>query len=396
VTGRITIPEVSPRKLLPSLGVELPQTSDPAVLSRFLLESDYRLTETAMSLSGMSLVLDDTRVKGSAAVEDLEKMALTFDLAVDAINVDRYLEPEAEDKGQSSTEQAEPTELPVDMLRELNARGKLRIGRATFTGLEFTDLYLPLTAKGGLVHLGPTRARLFGGAYEGDIRLDVRPAQARLSLNERVKGIDVGALMKAAFDTDRVVGRGDASAVLTATGNTDAALFKSLAGKVDIDVKEGAITGVDLWYELRRARALLEREPIPPRAGPERTAFTTFRGSATLENGVMRNDDLRIEMDYLKSRGAGTLDLSGKTVDYRLVAQIYEVPREGAGHELADLKALEIPISITGRLDDMKVRPDLQSVVKARVRQEVTEKVQEKTEELKKKLSDKLKDLLGR
>jgi len=401
VTGRITVPEVSPRKFLPSFGVDPPTTSDPAALTRLAFEGDYRLTGKALRLANLALSLDDTRVSGSAAIEDLERMALVFDLGVDAIDVDRYLEPESGvDQGGASagggSAEEESVELPVDALRELDARGTLRIGRARFTGLDFTDVHLPLQAKGGLVRLGPTRAGLFGGAYNGDITLDVRPEQARLSLNEHVRGIDLGALMKAAFETDRVMGRGDASAVLNARGNTTAAWFETLAGKIQADVKEGALMGVDLWYELRRARALLERKPVPVREGPVRTAFSTLRGSAVLEGGVMRSDDLRVETDYLRARGEGTLNLSTGAVDYRLVTLVYEVPVDGAGSELADLKSLEVPITITGTLDDMKVRPDVESVVKARVRQEVTEKVQEKTQEIKKKLGDKLKDLLGR
>ena len=136
------------------------------------------------------------------------------------------------------------------------------------------------------------QAQLFGGTYNGDITLDARPAKARLSLNEKARGIDIGALVNAAFDTTRVVGRGDANAVLNGSGNTDAAILASLAGKIDANVKDGAINGVDLWYELRRALALVKRTPLPTRAEPPRTRFKTFAGSATLADGVLHNDDL--------------------------------------------------------------------------------------------------------
>jgi AsmA protein len=397
VSGNVTVDSVAPRKVLPSLGVELPVTADPAALSSLSYKSDYRLTEKQLQLPGLELVLDDTQVRGSAAIEDLETKALRFDLNVNAINVDRYLEPEPKE-GESTTPAAEepPTELPLEMLRELNARGSLRVGKATLSGLEFADVRLPLAAKGGRVHLGPTQARLFGGGYAGDIVLDARPAQARLSMNERVRGIDIGALMKATFDTDRVVGRGDANAALTGTGNTDAAILKSLAGKLDFDVKEGAIAGMDIWYELRRAVALFKRT-APPAApsGPPRTPFKALKGSATLDAGLLSNEDLVADMEYLKANGKGNIDIGKGTIDYRLVAQVYKLPPEGAGSELADLKAAEIPITITGPLADMKIRPDVAGLAKARIKQEVEEKKEEVKEELKKKLGDKLKGLFG-
>ena len=50
---------------------------------------------------------------------------------------------------------------------------------------------------------GPTQARLYGGTYNGDIVFDARPVQAQLSLNEHLHGTDIGALVKAAFDSAR-------------------------------------------------------------------------------------------------------------------------------------------------------------------------------------------------
>jgi AsmA protein len=404
ITGDITVPQLSPRDIMPSFGMEVPNTRDSNVLRKLSFKSSYQLTEKQLRLPSLFLVLDDTSVRGATAIEDLETMALSFDLDVSSIDVDRYLEPEAKEEAQAkavstrdgAVEKAEPVEIPVEALRELIAKGTLRIASAKITDLPFTQIRLPLDANKGLVRLGPTQAQLFGGGYSGNIVLDARPAQARLSLDEHVKAIDIGALMQASFDTNRVSGRGNANAALTATGNTDEAIFKTLAGKLDFDVKDGAFNGVDLWFELRRAWAVIKRQPLPTRAsGTPRTLFKQMSGSATLDRGVMRNDDLKVDIDYLKANGKGTLDLASKAVDYELVAEIYKLPPEGAGAEMAELKAVAIPIDIKGTLDDMKVRPDLEGLLKARVRKEVDEKVQEKKEEIKKKLQDRLKGLLG-
>lgn len=405
VTGSITVPQVSPREIMPSFGMEIPKTSDAAVLQKLSFKSDYRLTEKELRLPAMDLLLDDTRVKGAFSIDDLEKMAMSFDLDVNAIDLDRYMEPKpkadaAKEKSGAGAKEpekpAEPVELPIEALRELIVKGMLRVGRAKVSDLQFTNVRLPLDANEGLVKLGPTQAQLFGGGYSGNIELDARPTQARLSLNEHVKDIDVGALMKASFDTNRLTGRGNATAVMTGTGNTDEAIIKTLAGKLQTDVRDGAFNGVDLWYELRRAWAVIKRQSLPTRSsGPPRTVFKTLTANATLANGVLKNDDLKVDIDYLKANGNGTLDLSRKAVEYRLVAEIYKLPPDGAGAEMAELKAVSIPINITGTLDDMKVRPDLEGLLKARVRKEVNDKVEEKKDEIKKKLGDRLKGLLG-
>jgi AsmA protein len=400
VSGQIEVPRSSPRELMKAFDIEEPVTSDPKALSAFALKSNYELNETQLRLSALDMKLDETSVKGTFGIDDLEAMALRFDLTVDAIDLDRYMEPKTEEDSKAVAGSAAgsaappPTDLPLDMLRELNAQGRLRVGRAKVADLPFTDIRLPLEAKNGRTHLGPTQAKLFGGTYDGDLVLDAKPARATLSMDEHVKGIDIGALMKAGFDTTRVVGKGNANARLTATGNTDAEMFKTLAGKIDFDVREGAIAGLDLWYELRRAVALVKRQAAPTRpAGEPKTAFNAMSGSAIVDQGVLRNDDLVVDMSYIRAKGQGSLALESQAVDYRLVTEIYKLPEGDA--TMSDLKAAEIPVTITGTLADMKVRPDVEGYLKSRFKKEVDKKVDEKKEELRKKLGDKLKGLLG-
>ncbi len=376
--------------------------AQPAVHIAATARVAMRADPSQVQLSDLDLALDDMHVRGSAAIADLDKMALRFDLSADDINLDRLVPPAAaggEDEARASrgpATQQPPTQLPIAGLRSLDAQGTLRIHSITVRRLVFTGMTLPLTAKDGRVRLGPGSAGFFGGRYDGDVLLDARPAQAQLSLNEHIRGVDVGALMKALFATSRFVGRGDANVVATGAGNTDAALFHSLAGKLDVNVKNGALDGVDLGYELRLAQALLKREAAPARTGPERTAFNALSAAGTLERGVLHNEDVQVATDYLKARGKGTLDLNTQAIDYYVVAQANRVPSSpsqgaaGSG-ELADLKAAEVPIRITGSLGAMKVRPDIEGLA----RQEARGQLQRKTDELKQKLGEKLKDLFG-
>ena len=402
VDGNLAIEKTSARKLMESFGIAPPVTSDPKALSAFALKTGYQLTAKQADLKALDLMLDDTHVRGSAGIEDLDAMSLRFDLNVDTIDVDRYLAPPPQKKDGapaapvSAAGSKPPTELPLDMIRKLDARGQLRVGKATVTKLPFSDIRLPLEAKDGRAHLGPTQAKLFGGSYDGDIVLDARPAKATLSMNEHIKSVDMGALLKASLDTTRVAGKGNANAQLNATGNTDVAMFKSLAGKLDFDIKDGALNGIDLWYEIRRALALFKQQGVPERAaGAPKTAFDTLSGSALVANGILRNDDLIADMTYLKVKGKGTLALESQAIDYRLVTEVYKLPASEEA-QLADLEAAEIPVTITGTLADMKVRPDVEGYLKARFKKKVDEKVDEKKEELKKKLEDKLKGLFGK
>jgi AsmA protein len=395
LSGDLTIAQTDLRTAAPALGVELPKARDATAFARFSLSSRYRLTTKALELSGLELHLDETSVRGRVAVTDLEAMSLAFDLDVDHIDVDRYSAPPAPAAPGGAAKP--PTALPLEALRKPVARGEMKVGSARLSGLQFSAVRLPLDAQHGLVHLGPTAARLFGGAYNGNIVLDARGAQAHLSVDEHVRDIDLGALVKASFKSERFSGRGDANAKLEASGTTDAALYRSLAGRVDVNVRDGALVGRDLWYEIRRARALFRGEAIPAKSGPDRTAFRALSGSAVIAGGVARNDDLKVDLDYLRAHGAGTLTLATQAIDYHLTGEVYRLPPEGtAGSEMADLKALEIPLTITGTIADYKVRPDFQGLAKAKLQQKLDEKKQELRNKVQDQLGEKLKGLFGR
>jgi AsmA protein len=403
LTGTVAVPPTSPRKLLQSLGITPPVTRDSRALSTFGLQTNFRLTSKQLQLATLQLALDDTRVQGTAALEDLDAAALGFDLNINAINVDRYRAPAdratAAVKGSRSPPPAKaPTPLPLETLRKLSAHGTLRVGSATFSNVLFTDLLIPLAARDGHIRLGPTEARLYGGSYNGDIVLDARPVQAQLSLNEHVHGTDIGALVKAAFDNARLSGRADADVAATGVGNTDDAMIRSLSGKIDANVKQGALNGIDLVYELQRVNALLKRQVPPQRTGAARTLFNALQTSGTLDKGVLRIDELRMETDFLKVRGRGTLETATEALDYRLLASVDKLPPGGSGAGgtgggLDALGSVEVPLTITGTLSSPAVRPDIEALAKGKLGQEVQQKAGEL---VKKKLGDKLKDLFGR
>jgi AsmA protein len=283
-------------------------------------------------------------------------------------------------------------------MRKHNAHGTLRVASATFSNMVFTDVAMPLMAKDGHIRLGPTQARLYGGSYNGDIVLDARPVQAQLSLNEHVQGTDIGALVKAAFDSARISGRADANVAVTGVGNTDEALIHSLSGKIDANVKQGAYIGIDIAYELQRANALLKRQLPPQRTGPARTVFNTLQTSGTLDKGVLRIDDLRMETGFLKVHGRGTLDTVTEAINYQLVTSVNKLPANGtagrdAGAGLDALSSVDVPLTITGTLSSPTVRPDIEALAKGKLGQEVKQKAGDL---VKKKLGDKLKDLFGR
>lgn len=393
ISGPLKMDPVSLREWLPKLGVELPNTRDPEVLKRMSFASNVKITKTSAELGDIQLQLDDTTAKGMLGVADFASKALRFDLSVDRIDADRYLAPPVETPAAQPGDEP-PTPIPVETLRNLNARGQLQIGEAIFAGMKFSKLRLGLNAREGKVRFNPAEASMYGGQYRGDIGIDATGNEARISLDEHVSGVDFAPLFKDLFETDRVAGKGSANLKLTGAGRTTDDVMKTLDGTLDFSVADGALMGADLWYEIRRARAVLKQQPIPERSGPVRTAFSSMKGTGVMNNGVLSNKDLSVAMDYLRVTGEGTVDLPAESLDYRLLATVLKIPREGAdASQMQDLVDAQIPVKVTGSLTDPKVRPDIEAYLKGQVREKVEEKIKEKIGD---KLGDKLKDIFRR
>ncbi|HJY40207.1 MAG TPA: AsmA family protein, partial [Steroidobacteraceae bacterium] len=372
---------------LPKLGIDAPKTADPNVLKQLSFTGNVQLTKTSAEVGDIVLKLDETTLRGMLGVADFTAKALRFDLNVDRINADRYLPPSSEAPKAKDAKEP-PTEIPVDMLRTLNARGQMTVGEAIFAGMTFTKLRLGVNAREGKVRLYPSEAAMYGGQYRGDIGIDATGKVARVTLDEHVSGVNFAPLFKDLFDSQRFSGKGSANIKVAGAGKTSDDLMKTLDGAVDFKVADGALEGADLWYEIRRARAVLKQQAIPARdAGPPRTPFSALTGTGTMNDGVLKNNDLNVAMQYLKVTGQGAVDLPRSSLDYRLVANVLKIPREGAdATQMQDLVDAQIPVKVSGSLSDPKVRPDLENYLKGEVKKKVEEKIKDK-------LGDKLKDI---
>lgn len=383
----IRIDQFSPRELMRLLGAEAPATADPAALTRVTMEAKASVAEDLVRLTDLRISLDDTSFSGSMTVPFDSAGRFFAKLDGDAINLDRYMEP-APEKGASGTTDEAPIRIPADLLRPLNVRAELTLGSVQMAGLLLEGVAVTVNAKDGKLRINPITSKLFGGTYSGDITIVSSGSVPTLSVDETVQGIDLAKLAKAMFDQENITGSIAGNFRLGGSGQNMAEIQQTLGGTMSFELKDGTYEGTDVWYELRRARAVLKKETPPQPVLPARTKFSMVKASGVVKNGVMRNEDLVAELPFMTLTGRGDVNIPNGTVDYTMQARVLSKPEamEGATpEEIKDLTKAVIPLKITGSLASPTVRPDVESLLRQRVE-----------EEIKEKLEDKLKDLLKR
>ena len=260
LTGAVDIREFAPREVLERFEVAV-ATADDAVLTRASAKANLLYNSSQVGLRDMQLSLDDSTLTGRVA---LEGERLTYDLTVDDINVDRYLPPSEEADAPAEEGSLDEVDLPLDVLRTLDARGELKFGQAKFSGLTLTNAAFALNAGNGAVRLTPS-AELYGGRVTGDIRVQVEADSARMTVEENLDNVNLAALGQDLLGSQDITGTGDVRLNLVTAGQNLGEMRRGLDGDVAFTVTDGSLEGLDLWFELRRARARLDGDDLPER-----------------------------------------------------------------------------------------------------------------------------------
>jgi len=347
--------------------------------------------------------IDDSNLQAKLGLARFSPPAYRFDVNIDQLNLDRYFPPaeKAAAAGPSSKESPGKTaDTPVDLsaLKGLDANGKVQVGALQARGLKLADVKAEVRAADGRAEIAPHSANLYGGSVAGAIA-----AQAdgnRVTVKEKLTGINIGPLLRDFAQQDRLEGRGNLSLDVAAAGPTVEAIKKALAGSARIDLKDGAIKGVNIAQVLRKAKSRLSGEQSEAASQTEKTDFSEFTASFTIKNGVAHNEDLDVKSPLVRITGRGDIDIGNSRIDYVTKAAVVATTQGQGGADLAELKGLTVPVHLSGPFDNLSYKVNYGAVAadlaKSRAGEKVKEKVEERREEIKERLGDRLKGLIKR
>lgn len=378
-TAVIQVDEFSLKELMAQMDIEPPVTADPDAMERVFINATVLFRPEAIALTELDLVLDDTTFAGEIALASNAAGTISVNLIGDSMNLDRYMAPAGE--AGAATEDAAPVDVPADLIRSLNLRGNFKIAEVVLGGMRFENTELGLKAADGKLRMYPISAQFFDGTYSGDVSVDASGNTPVLSVNEKVRDVNVGALAIAMYEEESVTGSINGTFELAGRGNDLSEIQSSLQGQMSFELLDGAWEGTDVWYELRRARALLKKEEVPEPALPARTPFSSVTASGPVKDGVFRNDDLLAELPFMQLTGKGLVDLPAATLNYNMTARVFERPElvEGAtAEELDEFTEAVIPLKISGPLASPSIKPDVQKMLRKEAEKEVKKRLMDK------------------
>lgn len=395
LNGTLMLREFNPKSVAAAFGTELPQLNDDDAMESFSGLLQIAITPQRIQVSELRATLDDTTLSGTVSMTRSARPAYQFDMNVDQINLDRYLPKSTTNASTNSSGSPEAetgvSAIPVETFRSIDASGNFSIGSVTINNLDASNIAVQMQANRNGWQFNPLSADFYDGRFSGGIFIDASGDSPILRTDDNLNNVLAQAMLSDMLGTEFLNGLALFDADLSADINQPA---ETLTGEVSFDIRDGAINGINIAELLRKGFNLANNLNLASAAnindeflqGGGQTDFASLSGRFIADNGVIRNNDLRLLSPLLRVQGEGIVDLANNRIDYQVTAALVKTLQGQGGANLEELTGKQIPISITGTLQDPKYSVDPRAIVQILAGQ----RVQEQKDKLLEKIGDRL------
>ncbi|MEQ8250848.1 MAG: AsmA family protein [Oceanibaculum nanhaiense] len=328
-----------------------PVAGDLPDLGAFDMKAQVSGNGKALKLEPLSLKLGRTDLAGNLSVKlDGVRPAITGSLASDALDLAPFMGDESGSaaggtpaSGSADGRVIPNDPLPLDALKSFDATLDYKAAKVLLQNGEMTDLSAKLTLANGDLNLKPLVLTAFGGKIEQNLRLNASGQTPQFSTEGKVEKLDMGALLKAAADSDMLSANTDASWQLAGRGASPRAIAASLDGQVRTILQGGTVN--NKYFELIAA-------DLVPKLLPGNTAqeanLNCIVTRIDIARGVATNRVMLLDTSRITILGTGTANLGTEQLDMKLTPS----PKDQS------LLSLATPILIRGSFAQPSFAPD--------------------------------------
>jgi AsmA protein len=255
----------------------------------------------------------------------------------------------------------EPIALPP--LGGADVAFELTVDSLRVRALELGRTVLALTLHDGTLEAALKQFALYDGHGSGTLRIAAKNGVPTISEQFKLEGLQARLFLAAVANFDRLEGTANTELALTTQGRSERQLVQNLNGDGKVTVTNGAIAGINLPAMVRNAANAF----LNAAAGETRkTEFADLHGTFKIKQGILSNDDMRLQASALRVSGHGQVDLPKRTVDYRIEPETMTT-QKGQSEQQA-VAGLLVPVIIRGPWDNLTYTPDVSSVVESAIK----------------------------
>jgi len=236
------------------------------------------------------------------------------------------------------------------------------VGQLQVNNIKAANVRVGMRAKGGQLNVDPLTANLYQGTAAGSIGVNAN--NNHFVIKQNLTGIAIGPLLRDAADNDILEGKGNVALDVTTAGNLVSAMKRQLNGTARMELRDGAIKGIDLAGAVRTVKAQFgvnDAEGSGSQA--QQTDFSELTATFVIKNGVAHNDDLMLKSPFIRVTGAGNVDVGADSVDYVVKTSVVGTTAGQGGKELSELKGFTIPVRVAGPYTGLKYKVEFSQMI---------------------------------
>jgi AsmA protein len=278
---------------------------------------------------------------------------------------------------------APAADTPVDLsaLRSIDGQFSLQAATFAFQRYKVAAARIDATLDHGLLRVPTLQGKVWGGSVDASALADA--STGRVGIKGAANGIDINSALKDVAAKDWMDGTGRVTMDVEATGRSINELKSRLQGQLALQLRDGAIKGINLAKSLRQAKAALggQQDTVQKANETEKTDFSELSASFQIANGVARSKDLDVKSPFLRLGGEGAVDIGKGRIDYLARATVTGTSKGQDGADLAALKGLQVPVRLSGPFDALDWKIEWSSVIAGAVTQQLKNEARNRLEE---------------
>ena len=340
------------------------------------LDTKINFTGQRADISDMTLSLGKSRIRLVAAIEKFSPLTLTYKMSTAELWPADYSASLADER-------------KADVIRNLQSegqfsmagdnmvyQGKLNSAEGKLYNVVYKGLDATLSLADKVANIKSLRVNALSGNLQVEGEYSFKEPVPRFSLASKVQGIDVKELYSAldAKAERDIRGKLNADMKLAGSGQNWEAIKPTLRGQGDAEVLQGALlnfniaesalNGITGMPGLTNIISPSLRTKYPETFTAKDTEFKELKANFDLADGRMNVKNLRMSAAEFVVQGNGWADFDRK-VDFRatlsfsqrLSADLSQSARE-VKYLLNNQGQLEVPFALTGKMPNVKPKPD--------------------------------------
>ncbi|MEE9329734.1 MAG: AsmA family protein [Parvularculaceae bacterium] len=373
--GDININAPALRVLMSAIGTEIPASNG---FNKLALNGTVAGSPTQAKLSLSNMTFDDIAASGDIKINwGGKKPVVAGTLEFGVLDLMPYLP--APDKAQRQARADEKAPFPdwSDAPMDFKALTVLDLDlTGTATGIRLPNMYfdksaLNLTIANGELSADLKSLTLYNGEGSGRLTLNGRYKRPALGASFTLGKLNAQNFAKEVLGIHQVKGIGGMQFDVTARGNSQAALIRSIDGTGKFSLLDGALQGINLGKIVRSTDKLIRgfedgkinkdaiSEAITAARGDaETTDFASLTSGFVVENGVVTTENILMTGPYFVITGEGKVNLPKQSMTINLMPVLTDMAVEEAK------KRTLVPILISGTFSAPKVSIDSRKILR--------------------------------